>query len=190
MTPDHRSASRLGARARHPEAPLEWGTMPAIEPRDFFRTANIKTATAIAMAQHQGLPPEYQVIRQILRENGELEDVNEVYLNDLAKDGVRPSDAGARGEPLATAGTGAETAGRLCRHSVRSESRQHRPRPTAARLEALRIVGGVGVGVVVPDREGDRCRRGARRVDASRIPGPRRHHRDWSARRSWPARRR
>jgi AAA domain len=127
-------------------APLEWGrAIPGIEPRDFFRTANIKTATAIAMAQHQGLPPEYQVIRQMLRDNGDLEDVGEVYLNDLAKDGVRPSDA-ALAANIAQLGALARKreAARLVIRYAQDPSQidlnqLHRD------LEALRIVGGVGL---------------------------------------------
>jgi replicative DNA helicase len=75
-------------------APLEWGRrIPELEPRDFFRDANAIVAAAIVEAQRQNFSPEYQVIRQMLRERDQLDAVGELHLNYLAKDGVRPSEA-------------------------------------------------------------------------------------------------
>ncbi len=74
-------------------APLEWGrVIPDLEPRDYFRDANAITAAAIVDAQRQGLSPEYPVVRQILRERGQLDTVGDPYLLELARDGVRPTD--------------------------------------------------------------------------------------------------
>ena len=74
-------------------APLEFGRRVVLTPQHFYRAANAAVAAGINEAQRLDLSPEYPVVRQILRERGVLEDVGEVYLHTLARDGVRPSDA-------------------------------------------------------------------------------------------------
>jgi hypothetical protein len=76
-------------------AALEWERYPStdLDPAAFSLPANRMTAAAIVAAHRQGLTPGYQVVRQTLRERGELDDVGEVHLHGLARDGVRPSDA-------------------------------------------------------------------------------------------------
>ena len=127
-------------------APLEWGRrIPGLEPQDFYRHANCLVASAIVDAERRDLSPEYQVVRQILRERSQLDAVGEIHLHELARDGVRPSEAAltANLQQLSDLARKRQAATLILRYANNPASidleQFHRD------LEALRIAGSVGV---------------------------------------------
>jgi AAA domain len=78
-------------------AALEWGrVVPGLTPDLFFRDVNAVACRAIQHAVSEGLTPHEPVVRHILTERGQIDTVGSIYLNDIAKEGVRPTDAGLR----------------------------------------------------------------------------------------------
>ena len=96
-------------------------------------------------AQRLDFSPGYQVIRQILRERNQLDAVGEVYLNELARDGVRPCEGvlAANLQQLHQLARKRQAATLILRYATDPASidldQLHRD------LEALRIAGSVGV---------------------------------------------
>jgi hypothetical protein len=127
-------------------APLEWGRcIPGLEPRDFYRDANRMVATAIVDAQRQDLSPEYQVVRQMLRERNQIDAVGEIQLHELARDGVRPSDASlaANLRQLRELARKRQVATLILRYA--NDPTTVDVEALARDLEALRVAGSVGV---------------------------------------------
>jgi hypothetical protein len=72
---------------------LEWGKVAPIEnPHDFTRHVHTVIWASILSRQRQGQAVEYVSVRADLDRKGQLEAVGPIYLNELARDSVRPSD--------------------------------------------------------------------------------------------------
>ncbi len=72
---------------------LEWEIVASIDdPKVFYRHVHAPIWSAVLEAIRRSLSPGYLTVRQILTERGHLDVVGAVYLHELSRDSVRPSD--------------------------------------------------------------------------------------------------
>lgn len=66
---------------------------PIDDPQDFYRHAHVVTWSAIQRLKDEGKATDYLTVRAELERRGQLETVDPVYLLELSRDSVRPSEA-------------------------------------------------------------------------------------------------